>query len=378
MGTVHVYKNDDYSYDDIKKSVYSCLENSSVSQRLFDGAVVFIKANLLMKKSPEEAVTTHPSVIRAIADFFIEKKCKVVIGDSPAGPFSQAALTTIYSACEMNAAAELSGAALNFDVGSSEVYNEKALRLKRFDVINAVINADFVISAAKLKTHGMMTYTGAVKNLFGVIPGLIKAEYHFKLLKEEHFAEHLIDIEQYVKPDYSIIDAVECMEGNGPSNGIKRKVGLIIGSDNPYEADFAASKIASIPFDRIPTLWMAEKRNLFDKDSIEFTGDDLSDMDISPFILPDSVDISFLPGYIPRSLRNGIISRLKAKPEFIHSRCISCGHCVRSCPANVIKMRENKPEVDLSGCISCFCCHEVCPVDAINIKRPLLARLIRK
>lgn len=70
-------------------------------------------------------------------------------------------------------AAQNSGATLNYNVSFSEVSPSDSMRLKTFNVIDVVKNADFVISAAKLKTHGMMTFTGAVKNLFGVIPGLI-------------------------------------------------------------------------------------------------------------------------------------------------------------------------------------------------------------
>ena len=63
-------------------------------------------------------------------------------------------------------------------------------------IIKIATDVDFVVSVAKMKTHGMMTYTGAVKNLFGVIPGLIKAEYHFKMNNENNFAHHLLDISE--------------------------------------------------------------------------------------------------------------------------------------------------------------------------------------
>ena len=378
MGNVVVEKVNSYEdIDKIQNYINNMLDESLMSKRLFIGAKVLLKTNLLMKKKPEDAVTTHPIIIECAAKYFISRGCYVTIADSPAGPFTKSALEGIYVASGIDKAASNSGATLNFNTNSSDVHPENSLRLKTFKVIDVVKDADFVISLAKLKTHGMMTFTGTVKNLFGVIPGLIKAEYHFKLMDEQNFGHHLIDIERFVKPDYSIIDGIEAMEGNGPSNGIKRHLGLIIGSDSPYEADYVASEIASIPYEKIPTLYLAEQRGIFSRTDIKITGVNFKDMDIKPFILPDSVELTFLPNKIPPKIREFIIRRFKAKPEFIHSKCISCGHCVRNCPAKVIKMVNNKPVVNLKGCISCFCCHEVCPNDAINIKNSLLLKLLK-
>lgn len=377
MGKVCVFQCLDYEYSSVKKVIYDCLDNSAMSKKLFRGAKVLIKANLLMKKRPEDAVTTNPMVIQTIAEYLIERGCTAIIGDSPAGPFTVHALREIYRACGMELAAQNSGGQLNYDVGYSEVTSEGALRLKRFDLINIVSECDFVISAAKLKTHGMMTYTGAVKNLFGVIPGLTKANYHFKLMDKDNFGHHLIDIAEYVKPDYSIIDAIDCMEGNGPSSGIKRHVGLILGGDNPYETDVVAADIASIDERLIPTLYLARERNLLDQE-IEFVGDDYKQMAIPPFLLPDSTEVTFLPKTMPKWWKEFLIRKLKAKPKFIHEKCISCGHCIRNCPAKIITMNENnKPIMDLKKCISCFCCHEVCPDHAIEIKKPLLSRILK-
>ncbi|SDF05135.1 DUF362 domain-containing protein [Sporomusa acidovorans] len=72
---------------------------------------------------------------------------------------------------------------LNYDISAEHIVLEKAKKIKHIQVIKIIRDVDFVVSAAKLKTHGMMVYTGAVKNLFGVIPGLIKAEYHFKMIQ---------------------------------------------------------------------------------------------------------------------------------------------------------------------------------------------------
>ncbi len=378
MGKVLLAKIDFYNdVDLIQSELNFMLDESELSKRLFDGAKVVIKTNLLMKKRPEQAVTTHPAIIECLSRYFVNKKCEVIIADSPAGPFTKSSLDGVYEVSGMKKAAQNSGAVLNYDTGFSNVSSKESVKLKSFDVIDVVKNADFIISAAKLKTHGMMTFTGAVKNLFGVIPGLIKAEYHFKLMNEENFAHHLIDIERYVKPDYSIIDGIEAMEGNGPSNGTKRHLGFIIGADNAYEADFVACDLTSIPVELVPTLYVAKNRNLFNENEIVTQGSEYKSLDIEAFKLPDSVDLTFLPKNMPTRLKEIIIKKLKAKPEFLHTKCISCGHCKRNCPANVITMTYDKPIVNLKSCISCFCCHEVCPADAVRIKKSLLLRFLR-
>ena len=143
-----------------------------------------------------------------------------------------------------------------------EISNPDAKRLKSMQIIKIAREVDFVVSAAKLKTHGMMTYTGAVKNLFGVIPGLVKADYHLRLNSVDNFADHLVDICEAVKPVFSIIDGIDGMEGDGPSAGEKRHVGLIMASDSPYALDEVASSIIGIEPMMVPTV-RAAKRNLF-------------------------------------------------------------------------------------------------------------------
>lgn len=378
MGQVYIQASETYEYNRIKASVYQIFEESKWSEKLFKGAKVFIKANLLMKKHPQDAVTTHPLVVRAIAEYLIEKQTIPVIGDSPAGPYTRSALEGIYRATGMEKVSRETGAELNYNTDFQEVYHASAICLKKFDVIQAVLDSDFIISAAKLKTHGMMTFTGAVKNLFGVIPGLIKAEYHFKLADQKKFAYHLIDIERFIKPDFSIIDAVECMEGNGPSNGQKRAVGLLIGGENPYEVDWVCADITSIPAELIPTLTFAEQMGILDVPNIQTVGFDFRSMHIKPFLLPESLDITFGLEKAPRIIRNYMVHKLKSQPKFIHKKCISCGHCVRNCPPKAISMNaENKPQLHIDQCISCFCCHEVCPADAIDIQTPIAIRLLR-
>jgi ferredoxin len=223
-----------------------------------------------------------------------------------------------------------------------------------------------------------MVYTGAVKNLFGVIPGLTKAEYHLKMKSIENFAHHLIDICENVKPLYSVIDAIEGMEGDGPSAGRPRHAGLVMASASPYALDTAAAHVIGMDPLRVPTVRLAMERGAGGGDvkSLSIKGMALENIEIPPFRLPASCGESCLGGALPKCIENFALKTLRAKPVFNLALCISCGDCARGCPAGIIDMSSGNPMPDLGKCISCFCCHELCPEKAVAIKKHWLHRLL--
>jgi uncharacterized protein (DUF362 family)/Pyruvate/2-oxoacid:ferredoxin oxidoreductase delta subunit len=267
--------------------------------------------------------------------------------------------------------AERTGCELNYDTSVLEVSNPDAKRLKSMQITKIAKEVDFVVSAAKLKTHGMMTYTGAVKNLFGVIPGLVKADYHLRLNSVDNFADHLVDICEAVKPIFSIIDGIYGMEGDGPSAGERRYVGLVLASDNPYALDTVASNIIGMDPMIVPTVRAARERKLFSGDlhDVRINGVQLDEINIPPFKLPSSINVNFVGGRVPKIFERFLLNNLRPKPEFDYDLCVSCGDCKRSCPPGIIDMSSGKPVPDLRKCIRCFCCHELCPKKAVSIKR---------
>lgn len=381
MNTVSIAGCGDYDYENVRKAVYEVLDGiTSIRDRAVNGSKVLVKTNLLMRKSPEEAVTTHPAVVEAIVRYLQDLGCQVVIGDSPGGPFTEWSLKAVYKAAGMIEVAERTGCQLNYDTGVVEISNPEAKRLKTMQIIRAAREVDFVVSAAKLKTHGMMTYTGAVKNLFGVIPGLVKVDYHMRLHDADNFADHLVDICEAVKPVFSVIDGIDGMEGDGPSAGEKRHVGLILASNDPYALDGVASQIIGIAPALVPTIKAAAQRNLYDmtmKD-IEFKGIKPEEIKIEPFRLPRSANVNFVGGRVPKVVEKVIMNSLRPKPVFNYDLCVSCGDCKRSCPPGVIDMSTGKPVPDLSRCIRCFCCHELCPKKAVEIKQHWLYEKVLK
>lgn len=387
MANVIIKANEHYEYEEVRNNIAFIMEKLGAASIIQPGQRVFLKANLLSKKLPEDAVTTHPSIVRAVAEYVLSLGASAIIGDSPGGPFTEQALRGIYQSTGMQQAAVLSGAQLNFDTSFVEVKLQEHEALERIEMVKAILDSDVVINLCKLKTHVMMTYTGAVKNLYGTIPGLTKAAYHMKLQEPQPFANHLIDICQKVKPQINLMDAVIAMEGDGPSNGEKRAFGYLLASTNPYALDYIACTMAGIDTNLVATQVEALRRNLLfpneirvDIDEEELNLDEFRDkvrlLDIQPFKLPEPMSVNFLHGKVPRFVEEFIVRQTKSKPIFLEDKCIGCSKCIQSCPAKIISLVNNKAKPNLKNCISCFCCHELCPVDAIDIHVPLLARVI--
>ena len=379
MAVVDLKKVSNYDPTAVKVAIDSQFD-AVLSDLDLSGRHVVIKPNLLKANRPEEGVTTHPVVVSAVAEALMARGAEVTLAESPGGPFTENYLKSVYAACGMTEAASQSGFKLNVRTDKSLVSNPRGLRLKQMEVMQAVLEADYLVNIAKLKTHGMMMLTAGVKNLFGVIPGLSKVDMHFRIREVDHFAEQLVDICDFVNPLLTVIDGIEGMDGNGPSAGRLTRPGVLIASDSPFAADLVAAKLVGLGDAYLPTLHAAEKRGLPGSvmDEVRLTGEAFESFDIPPYRLPDSKSITVTGGVLPSFLEVPLRNALTPKPALIKARCVRCGVCRKHCPATCITMTPY-PTFDYTECIRCFCCHELCPEKAIRIKtNRVYERLIHK
>ncbi|MDD5018319.1 MAG: DUF362 domain-containing protein, partial [Eubacteriales bacterium] len=335
---------------------------------------VAVKPNLVLAKASDECVTTHPAVVQSVLEAVVDSGRCAKIAESPGGPYARPYLQAVYQATGIAKAAKSAGAELNDDLGYKRVYLKNGQAVKTMRIIKPVLDADSVISVAKLKTHGMMTYSGAVKNLFGVVPGISKPECHFRLPAKEDFARMIVDIAEFIKPDFCVIDAVWAMEGNGPTAGNRRKVGAIIVSDCPYAADIVAGHIIGLDWRDNPVIKNAADRGLCREQDIEMLGDGIDDLIVADFVMPEVHGTNLLRGRVPKLLERILTKRLVLYPKFNDTKCVGCGICAKNCPNKAITMRNNRPDVNMRKCINCFCCHELCPQKAVEIHKPFILR----
>lgn len=368
-----------YQKEDINQSIKELFrELGGLEQYIRPGQKVLLKVNLLMKKPAEAAVTTHPSLVEAVINQIHNLGARAIIADSPGGPFTKSWLKGIYRETGMEDVVVKTGAKLNWNFKQQEFSNPEGKILKKIILAQIIKEVDVVISLAKLKTHGFTIYTGAVKNLFGCIPGLLKADYHLRMSNLRDFSEMLVDIAEFVKPQLSIMDAVVAMEGAGPSAGDPKEVGLLAASANPHALDLACCYLIGLDYKRIFTLQKAIERGLIPKDiqKLDIRGIKEGEFKPIPFKIPEASRSRHIPIPLPPHLDSFFYKMLRPKPNFIHQKCVGCGLCAKNCPAKCIEMIAHRPHVDLSRCIRCFCCQELCPYQAVEIKRNKLSQLI--
>ena len=343
----------------------------TVPEGLFAGRRVVIKPNLLMKRAPDEATTTHPGVVIAVVRALKRRGAeRILLAESPAGQYNAGRLRGIYESTGMTRAAEKEGFELNFDLGVTQTECPEGARCRSFPIIDPMLRGDLLVNICKLKTHSMATLSGAVKNLFGCVPGLQKPELHCRFPEPEAFAEMLVDLCGLMKPTLSVCDAVVAMEGNGPSGGSPKKVGALLASRSPYALDVAACALIDIEPGKVKMLANAMERGLCPKslDAIELRGDEFSSMLVPDFVKPASTSTDFAMR-VPRPFR-GVVKKIwTPRPQIRKKDCVGCGRCAESCPQHTIEIEQKKAKIDYSRCIRCYCCHEMCPVKAIDIRR---------
>ena len=343
------------------------------------GMKVAIKANLVSMMKPERAATTHPALLCALVELLHERGAEVVVGDSPGGLYNAAFLNRIYAATGMREV-EAAGATLNQNYDVREADFPDALVAKTFAYTAYLDEADAIIDFCKLKTHGMMGMSAAAKNMFGVVPGTFKPEYHFRFPDHSDFARMLVDLNTYFAPKTKLclVDAVVGMEGNGPTQGSPRKIGALLASTSPHELDLACAHIIGLSPESIPTLQVAIEQGWIPSDvaELEVFGD-LNAFCISDFEnIPVHKSLQFEGAGKFASMF--VRSALQSRPKPDRKSCIGCKKCFEICPAKAIEMKNGIPVIDRKRCITCFCCQEFCPVGAMKVHRPGIAKLLNR
>ena len=374
---------DSYKQEETYEKLKELLVNNNLLDFVKKDMVIAIKANLVAAMKPESAAPTHPSLLIALCKILLEMGAKVIVGDSPGGLYQEMFLSTVYKKTQADKVLEV-GACLNHDFTQQIVDTPELKVVKHLDCCSWLLKADAIINFAKMKTHGMMSLSAATKNMFGSVPGTIKLEYHYRYPRHEDFANMLIDIQEFYKCKLHICDAIVAMEGNGPTMGVPKKIGLLLASKSCYSLDLLCCKLMNLDINQVPTIKQAIGRNL-SPSSIE---DVIVNMDVTPYVdetfknLDHSDNIQFFDDK-HKNVFKRIIGKIAKKvlivrPKAKNKECIGCQKCANICPAKAITMVDKKPVIDKKKCIRCFCCQEFCPVGAMKTHRTWIAKILTK
>ena len=337
---------------------------------------VLLKTNLLAPRCPEDAVTTHPEVLRGVACALRRQNRDVSlhIADNPGyvhvSGFQR--LFDITGVAAMAAEEEITVGPLS-DKGYAEAEGAfKVLHSPR--VALRYRDASFCVNVAKMKTHVETEITGCIKNIFGIADTQTRKKAHQSPSKW-HLADAVVDLFEVRRPEFHVLDAIVAMEGNGPSHGTPRSVGWVLAGNNALAIDIAAAIIMGYrnPMD-IPLLKAAADRlgGPFSMSEIDLVGAQWDELPIAGF-KKSSGGLRLLPTFL-RGLAHGLVS---LKPELDASKCIRCNICRDVCPVNAISMHP-LPEINLKACVACLCCHEMCPTGAMGVRENWLARMLSK
>ena len=370
MSNVCILKFDTYEQQQVDKMVSELFGYfGGIDTYVKAGSKVLLKPNLIAKKLPETMAVTQPAVVKAVAKLILEAGGIVTIADSPGGIYKESYLEKIYEAAGLKKLAEELPIKLNYDTGYQNITADINGKKRKFSIINPVLENDIIINLPKLKTHVMANYTGAVKNLFGSVPGLTKAEYHYKYPNKEEFFSLITDLCAFLKPAFTLMDGIGMMEGDGPSNGVPKKAGLLLGSADPFALDEIAIRLIGFRRDEVLTAKIAWENGYTKREESGLLGRSIAESIVADVKKPNIQSTTFekkIPGFLNKQIN----AYLNPVPKILHKRCVLCGNCATICPAKVLQKQGEKIVLtDSKKCIKCYCCHEMCPKDAIYIRK---------
>lgn len=371
---VSIVRCSDYSDKSVLKAVKKAIELLGEMETFVKrGDSVLLKPNLLSAKGPEKAVTTHPSVVKAVIQLVRDAGGIPMVGDSP----SLGSLLKVASKAGIyDVVREMNCELVDFD-DAVEVTGAHRGIFTRLEVPRVVVDSDCLINLPKLKTHGMTTMTLSVKNVFGCIPGTKKIQWHLRAGVDRHYFAHmLVDLYGIIRPGLHVVDGVVGMEGDGPGAGKPRKIGLIFAGSDGIAVDAAICEVIGLPPQDLLTNRIGSELGLgvSQLKDIEIVGEVIDEIRVTGFRFPKSMEPQW---GLPRPLRWFLRNALTARPYIRRDLCKLCEICVKGCPPGALTKANEKIEVDYSRCIRCFCCSEFCPEQAIGVRRGWPLRLFK-
>jgi len=292
--TVSLLSASSYELESLAIAIEQLLEPlGGMSSIVKAGDRVLLKPNLLTGSRPTKECTTRPEIIYCVAKMVQAAGGKPFLGDSPA---FGTALGVAKANGLLAIAEELNIPIVEFHGQRYQTNGDfQHLRLSK-----EAMDADVVINLPKVKSHVQLTVTMGVKNLFGCVPGKMKAWWHLESGKDVNkFARMLVATAEAIAPSLTIMDGIIGHEGNGPSQGEPKQIGMLAASRDVFALDRVVIEVLGVNPDLVPTLRVGKYQNL---EQIAIAGASIQSLQIHDWQLPTQmipIDFGF-----PRILKS--------------------------------------------------------------------------
>ena len=335
------------------------------------GQRVLLKPNMLMDTPPERAVTTHPEVVRALVRLARRQGAVPTVADSPANAVQ---LRAVWERTGFRAMCDEEGVPLvSLEKAGSTVMSANGIS---FSIAKPVLEADLVVTIPKVKTHVLTVLTGAVKNMYGAVPGVQKTHLHKRYPRPREFGRMIAAVYGAIRPGLAVADGIVGMAGNGPSGGKSVPLGFLAASADPVALDVALCCRLGIDERRVAYLGELRDAGLGEtrRENIEMAGEIPPDLPGGTFPVPSNFAFRLIPSVLARAASPW--AWIRPLPG---DRCVRCGQCVRACPTAALDLGAHGPPVLAPArCIGCCCCHEVCPAQAIEMVQSPFLNLLQQ
>jgi ferredoxin len=252
-------------------------------------------------------------------------------------------------------------------------------------VASTILDADFLISVPKVKTHAEAGLSCAMKNWVGIARGQDKRHMHYDL------GRNIYGINEVVQPDLVVVDGLVGMEGNGPGDGTPFRFGQLIVSDDAFLNDLVVARLVDLPWRDVPYLVHAVEAGVLSESlaaRIEAELPVLRKIEAAPprsrlAELSESRSLHWLklavrpivekPAVAEAAYRLKIIQDVYSREDDTLrvasravERCGDCARCADFCPTG-LPLADIGVKRDAPDCVQCLYCWWVCPNDAIAL-----------
>jgi len=214
---------------------------------------VLLKPNFV-EPDPQGIINTHPAVVGAARECFLRLGARrVLVGEGPGHERDTEGIVETIRLRHYLGPLPGKFIDLNLDEVRRLPTRTRASKLKELYLPRTVLEADFVVSMPKLKTHHWAGVTLSLKNMFGIVPGNCYG-WPKNALHWAGLTRSILDINSTVRPDFAIVDGIVGMEGNGPIQGSPKTCGVLVLGDDPVAVDATCTRIMGLVPERIDYL----------------------------------------------------------------------------------------------------------------------------